>query len=86
VDHRRSEGRGEQERYLLAGLAESFARGHYRVALRRYFMLVARDLQIPDELQPEIERAAARCTPLEIQKMIDSASTWAAMVTRRGAW
>jgi hypothetical protein len=86
VEHRRSEGRREQERYLLAGLAESFARGHYRVALRRYFMLVARDFDVPDELQPEIERAAVRCTAAEIQKMVDSASAWAAMVSRRGAW
>lgn len=86
MEHRRSEGRREQECYLLAGLTESFARGHYRVALRRYFMLVARDLQVPDELQPAIERATARCTPNDIQKMVDSASTWAAMVTRRGAW
>lgn len=86
MDHRRSEGRGEQERYLLAGLAESFARGHYRVGLRRYFMLVARDLRVPDELQPEIEQAAARCTPTEIQKMVDAASIWAEMVTRRSAW
>lgn len=35
----RAEARDEQERYLLDGLAESLARGHYRVALRRYFML-----------------------------------------------
>ena len=59
MDHRRGEGRRAQERYLLAGVSESFARGHYRVALRRYFMLVAREFDVPDELQPEIERAAS---------------------------
>jgi hypothetical protein len=86
VEQRRNEGRGEQERYLLAGVADSFARGHYRVGLRRYFMLVAREFDAPAELQSEIERAAVRCTPTEIQKMVDSASAWAAMVSRRGAW
>jgi len=77
--------RSEQERYLLAGMAQSLERGHYRVALRRYFMLVAREFCVPDALQPEIERATVRCTPGEIRKMVDSASAWAAMVSRRGA-
>lgn len=78
--------RREQERYLLSGMAQSLARGHYKIALRRYFMLVARDLHVPDDLLAPIERAAARCTPREIQKMVDSASAWAAMVSRRGVW
>ena len=78
--------RCEQERYLLDGMAQSLERGHYRVALRRYFMLVARELRVPDELRQEIERARVRCTPREIRHMIDSASAWAAMVSRRGAW
>jgi len=78
--------RCEQERYLLDGVAEGLQRGHYRVALRRYFMLVARDFRVPDELQPEIERATVRCTPGELRKMVDSARAWAAMVSRRGAW
>lgn len=78
--------RCEQERYLLEGVAESLERGHYRVAPRRYFMLIAREFGVPDELRPEIERATVRCTPREIRNMIDSASAWAAMVSRRGAW
>lgn len=86
MNDRRSADRREQERYLLSGARQSFARGHYRIALRRYFMLVARDLHVPDELHTEVERAAARCTPSELQKMVDAASAWAAMVSRRGVW
>lgn len=81
-----AEARSEQERYLLDGLTESLARGHYKVALRRYFMLVAREFGVPDEIQPEVEQAASRCRPGELQRMADSGRAWAAMVSRRGSW
>jgi len=78
--------RSEQERYLLEGLAESLARGHYRVALRRYFMLLARELRVPEEIRPQMEQAAQRCKPEELQRMADSGRAWAAMVSGRGTW
>ena len=81
-----AEARCEQERYLLDGLAQSLARGNYRVALRRYFMLVAREFGVPEEIRPEMEQAALRCKPEELRRMEDSGRAWAAMVSRRGTW
>jgi hypothetical protein len=78
--------RSEQERYLLDGLAESLSRGHYRVALRRYFMLVAREFRVPEDIRPKMEQAAQRCKPEELRRMADSGRAWAAMVSRRGTW
>ena len=82
----KAQARDEQERYLLDGVARSLARGHYKVALRRYYMLVAREFGVPDEIQPDVQRAALRCRPEELQRMADSGRAWAAMVSRRGSW
>lgn len=69
---------------LLGLLAGSLEQGHWRVALKRYLMLLACNVPVPacDEL--ECRRYAAQCSDAALEKMRSDVRRWAAMVCASG--
>lgn len=73
LQKRRSDNRG-----LVAMLEESLARGHWRVALRRYAMLNASGQPVPVGLRARCKPLAALMTRRELAQVIADALEWAA--------
>lgn len=76
----------EQQRQadaLLSLARESFQRGHWKVALRRVYMLEARGYEVPEDLRSSVGTLAARCSRRELMKMRADAWAWGMMVRRR---
>ncbi|HEX7891802.1 MAG TPA: hypothetical protein VF522_20800 [Ramlibacter sp.] len=75
---------------LLALLDESLARGHWRVACRRYLMLEACRTDMPRSVRLQCERLLLRCSDRELRRMQVDASRWARMSAparaEAGAW
>lgn len=67
---------------LLDLIGQSFARGHYKVALRRSLMYAASGHRLPDSLVPLVKAACRRCCNSELEAMWQAALRWAHMVTR----
>ena len=65
---------------LLRMLDRSLRSGHWRVACRRYLMLVAREHAVPGAWREQCEALLARCAPSQLECMRADASRWAAMV------
>lgn len=67
---------------LLRLLAEKLEAGHWRVACRRYLMLLACDQRVPDEIGRRCEQLLQRCSARELTRMRADAASWAAAVCR----
>jgi hypothetical protein len=65
---------------LLRMLGGSLRQGHWRVACRRYLMLLARDCTVPGAWRDQCEVLLARCAPAQRASMQADAQRWAAMV------
>ena len=66
---------------VLVSLARaSLARGHWRVACRRYLMLRSIGSDIPEDLRVTCERHVARLDSAAIRSMTESAQAWADML------
>jgi hypothetical protein len=70
----------ERRQALLALLRQSLEKGHWRVALRRFFMLRSLGLAVPAEVSAICERFMRRCADRELASMHQSAQDLAAMV------
>jgi hypothetical protein len=71
----RAAGRSRQE-VLLDLLQESLARGHWKLALRRYLMLLACDCEVPAAQRAICERHLRRCPPRGLRKMEEDVRAW----------
>lgn len=69
---------------LLRLLAEKLEAGHWRVACRRYLMLLACEQRVPDEVGRRCEHLLQRCSARELARMRADAASWAAAVRRPG--
>jgi hypothetical protein len=70
----------DQRVVLLRLLEESLARGHSRVAIRRYFMLLIRRLEIPEPVHATCEGLIAKRGAREIVKIEAAVTEWASML------
>lgn len=70
----------ESRRCLLRLLADKLEAGHWRVACRRYLMLLACDHRVPDDVGSRCEHLLQRCSPRELALMRADAARWAASV------
>jgi hypothetical protein len=59
-------------------LEASLARGHWRVAVRRYAMLTASGQPISRDLTERCEKLAGRMTSRELEQVFADARNWAA--------
>lgn len=59
---------------------ESFHRGHYKVALRRAYMVQASGRNLPGWLLILVRKAEGRCRARELAAMKAAADDWATMV------
>ena len=66
---------------MVALIAQSFERGHYKVALRRAFMHTAAGYQLPPHLAVAVRAACDRCREVELEKMRAAGLCWAQMVS-----
>lgn len=62
---------------LLQMLVTSLDRGHWKVACRRYLMLVAGGWPVPRPLRLACQARLRRCAEAEREKMLRDAQTWA---------
>jgi hypothetical protein len=69
---------------LLALLLASIEHGHWRVALKRYLMLLACGVPVPACYDIECRRYAARCSERSLATMRANVRRWAAMVGAAG--
>lgn len=67
---------------LLALLDDSLARGHWRVALRRFVMLLACGYEVPAHQRALCELHRERCRERELRKMEADAQAWLRCVAR----
>jgi hypothetical protein len=67
--------RGRRE-VLLQLLDESLARGHWKLAVRRFLMLLACDCDVPAEQRSRCEFHLARCREGELRKMEADVQAW----------
>ena len=61
---------------LLDLLEESLARGHWKLAVRRYLMLLACGCEVPEAPRAACERHLRRCEPRGLRKMEDDVRAW----------
>ncbi len=67
---------------LLGLLADSLAAGHHRVALRRWWMMVACGYAVPAGLQATVDNLLARYPPRQVGRMRRDAEAWARFIGR----
>lgn len=65
---------------LLRLLADKLEAGHWRVACRRYLMLLACNHRVPDDVGSRCECLLQRCSARELTRMRADAARWAASV------
>jgi len=70
----------ESRRCLLRLLADKLEAGHWRVACRRYLMLLACNHRVPDDVGSRCECLLQRCSARELTRMRADAARWAASV------
>ena len=70
----------ESARCLLRLLADKLEAGHWRVACRRYLMLLACNHSVPAEVGSRCEHLLQRCSARELARMRADAARWAASV------
>ena len=61
---------------LLDLLQQSLARGHWKLALRRYLMLLACGCEVPAAQREACERHLRRCEPRGLRKMEEDVRAW----------
>jgi len=61
---------------LLDLLEQSLARGHWKLAVRRYLMLLACGGEVPAAQRAACERHLRRCEPRGLRKMEDDVRAW----------
>jgi hypothetical protein len=66
---------------LLELLFASIERGHWRVALRRYLMLLVCDAAVPPRYEVECRRYVARCPAPALRKIRADVHQWAEMIS-----
>lgn len=66
----------EAKEYLLRSVRERLAIGHWKVACRRYMMLVACHFAVPEPLTTRCEELLSRCSAKELQDMHEGAASW----------
>jgi hypothetical protein len=69
---------------LVQLVESSLAKGHWKVALRRYSMLKAVGVEVDGDLVATCERMFDRCTPCEVRRITGDAACWARFVCSRG--
>jgi hypothetical protein len=65
-------------------LRASIEHGHWRVALKRYLMLLACNVSVPACDEIECRRYAAQCSEAALIKMRVNVRRWAAMICAPG--
>jgi hypothetical protein len=65
---------------LLAQLAMNLERGYWRVAIRRYLMLVARGVDIPQRYGSQCEALMATCPSGDLRRIESQVHSWVAML------
>ena len=73
----------ESRRALLALLADSLQRGHYRVACSRYLKLVAGNSHVPEPWAASCRRLLQQLPTRERLRMHANAQAWASLVRGR---
>jgi aspartate 1-decarboxylase len=71
----------ETRAVILDELATSLERGHWRVALRRFLMLRARDFDIPDSYKTRCEALMSACPARDLRRIQDQVQSWVDMLT-----
>jgi hypothetical protein len=61
---------------LLDLLEQSLKRGHWKLALRRYLMLLACGCEVPSPQRAACERHLRRCEPRGLRKMEEDVRAW----------
>lgn len=69
---------------MVEGLAQSLALGHWKVALRRYAMLVARGEPVPAGLRQRCDRLLLACGEVEFERLLERVGAW--MQCMAGHW
>ncbi len=72
--------RQEQREALLALLEHSLARGHRRLAIRRYLMLCWQGHPVPSRLRAECNRLVIGSTSQEFVRLAHEVRAWQAML------
>lgn len=67
----------EREEALRQLLDHNWMRGHYKLALRYYFMLCHLGLPIPQPQRDYCEQALRRCSPPELRRIQEQVRAWA---------
>jgi len=65
-----------RDEVLLHLLDQSLARGHWKLALRRYLMLLACGCEVPAAQREACERHLHRCEPRGLRKMEEDVRAW----------
>lgn len=65
---------------LLRAMDESLARGHWRVACRRYLMLLASGVAVAAPVRERCDALLERCSLQELVRMRKDAQNWASML------
>ena len=72
----RARAERSRDEILLDLLEQSLARGHWKLALRRYLMLLACGGEVPAAQRAACERHLRRCEPRGLRKMEDDVRAW----------
>lgn len=71
-----------REKVLLELLLECLENGHWKVAIRRYFMLLALSHELPAEIAARCDALVAKYPRKELERIAEPVLAWVRMVAR----